>query len=67
MINRIITLFAGIIILFSGGCKISSGTTNLINNKKELDQILNQYTSNGSYPFLYAHIENIDGGNSLST
>ena len=61
MINRIITLFAGTIILFSGGCKISSGTTNVIKNKKELDQILNQHTSNGSYPFLYAHIENIDG------
>ena len=46
---------------------LSSGTTNLIKNKKELDQILDQYTSNGSYPFLYAHIENIDGEYSLST
>ena len=60
-INRIITLFAGIIILLSGGCEVSSDTTNLIKNKKELDQILDQYTSNSSYPFLYAHIENIDG------
>ena len=60
-INRIITLFAGTIILFSGGCEISPGTTNLIKNKKELDQILDQYTSNGSYPFLYAHVESIDG------
>ena len=55
------TLFTGAVILLFGGCEISPGTTNLIKNKKELDQILDQYTSNGSYPFLYAHIENIDG------
>ena len=61
MINRITTLFTGAVILLFGGCEISPGTTYLIKNKKELDQILDQYTSNGSYPFLYAHVENIDG------
>ena len=30
-------------------------------NKNELDQILDQHITDGSYPFLYAHIENIDG------
>tara|TARA_B100001250_G_scaffold135585_1_gene115992 strand:+ start:537 stop:1862 length:1326 start_codon:yes stop_codon:yes gene_type:complete len=61
MINIFITLFTGAVVLLFGGCEISPGTTNLIKNKKELDQILDQYTSNGSYPFLYAHVESIDG------
>ncbi len=61
MINIFITLFTGAVFLLFGGCEISPGTTNLIKNKKELDQILDQYTSNGSYPFLYAHVESIDG------
>ena len=33
----------------------------LITNKKSLDSILKEYVDNGSYPFLYARIENIDG------
>ena len=61
MINIFITLFTGAVVLLFGGCEISPDTTYLIKNKKELDQILDQYTSNGSYPFLYAHVESIDG------
>ena len=42
-------------------CRTSSEPDNIIKNKNELDQILNQHITDGSYPFLYAHIENIDG------
>ena len=42
-------------------CRTSSEPYNIIKNKNELDQILNQHITDGSYPFLYAHIENIDG------
>ena len=42
----------------------------LITNKKSLDSILKEYVDNGSYPILYARIENIDGcssGDNLDT
>ena len=42
-------------------CRTSPESDNIIKNKNELDQILNQHITDGSYPFLYAHIENIDG------
>jgi len=42
-------------------CRTSPEPDNIIKNKNELDQILNQHITDGSYPFLYAHIENIDG------
>ena len=47
--------------LVSWSCRTSPGPDNHIKNKNELDQILDQHISDGSYPFLYAHIENIDG------
>ena len=60
-INRFIILFVGIMTLVSWSCRTSPVTDSLIKNKNELDQILDQHISDGSYPFLYAHIENIDG------
>ena len=60
-INRLIILFVGIMTLVFWSCRTSPESDNIIKNKNELDQILNQHITDGSYPFLYAHIENIDG------
>ena len=61
IINRFIILFVGIMTLVYWSCRTSPEPDNIIKNKNELDQILNQHITDGSYPFLYAHIENIDG------
>ena len=61
IINRFIILFVGIMTLVYWSCRTSPESDNIIKNKNELDQILNQHITDGSYPFLYAHIENIDG------
>ena len=42
-------------------CRTSPESDNIIKNKNELDQILNRHITDGSYPFLYAHIESLDG------
>ena len=60
-INRFIILFVGIMTLVFWSCRTSPEPDNIIKNKNELDQILDQHITDGSYPFLYAHIENIDG------
>ena len=47
--------------LVSWSCRISPEPDSIIKNKNELDQILDQHITDGSYPFLYAHIESLDG------
>ena len=50
-----------IMTLVSWSCRISPEPDSIIKNKNELDQILDQHITDGSYPFLYAHIESLDG------
>ena len=39
----------------------SSKVRQIINDQKAIDSLLDEHVNNGSYPFLYARIENIDG------
>jgi len=60
-IKKIILSVTGILALFLCSCTITQEESGLIKNKKELDRILDKHITDGSYPFLYAHIENLDG------
>jgi len=60
-IKRFIFFTFGILVIALWSCTQSLEPDRLIKNKKELDQILDQHVADGSYPFLYAHIENVDG------
>ncbi len=42
-------------------CKTEPPSKIAINNKEELDSILNHYVEAGYYPFIYARVENIEG------
>ena len=58
LLKKIKYLIASLLIIYFYTC---SQPETLIKNKSELDRILDEHVSNGSYPFLYAHIENLEG------
>ena len=61
MKTRLQVYFIFFNLLIFSSCNIQIHNNALIFDPNLIDELLNEYIENGSYPFLYARLENIDG------